>query len=262
MAFATVRGEEFFYEVRGSGPALVLVTGLAGTASYWDVNVEALAQHFTVIRYDHRGTGQSVRSEGVYSIEGLTEDLVGLLDVLGQERVMLVGHSTGGAIGQVLAAKYPERVSRMVLYGSWCTLGAQMALCMELRLKLLQAYGPALYHRASPIFLFPPRYVSENWAAIEPSLERAAAQSTAASILEARVKAVTGFDGKPYLARIGCPTLVLVARDDILTPLECSEELARGIPDAMLQVLSYGGHAASMCEPESFHKAVTTFLQY
>lgn len=262
MAFAMVRGEQFYYDVAGSGPALLLVTGLAGVASYWDPNVEALARHFTVIRYDHRGTGQSARTEGAYSIEGLTEDLVGLLDVIGEERVMLLGHSTGGAIGQVLAARYPERVSRMVLYGSWATLGAQMGLCMELRLKLLQAYGPALYHRASPVFLFPPRYVSENWPRIEPALERAAEQSTTASILEARVKAVTGFDGRRYLAQIGCPTLVLVARDDILTPLEASEELARGIPDAMLQVLPYGGHAASVCEPESFYKAVTTFLEY
>lgn len=262
MAFVTVRGEEFYYDVTGSGPALLLVTGLAGVASYWNPNVAALAEHFTVIRYDHRGTGQSVRSEGAYSIEGLTEDLVALLDALGQKQVMLVGHSTGGAIGQVLAAKYPERVSRMVLYGSWATLGAPMALCMELRLKLLQAYGPALYHRASPVFLFPPRYISEHWATIEPGLERAAAQSTTASILEARVKAVTSFDGRPYLARIACPTLVLVAKDDILTPLESSEELARGIADAMLQVLPYGGHAASFCEPEGFHKAVTTFLEY
>lgn len=262
MAFAAVKGENVYYEVQGRGPALLLVTGLAGVASYWNPNIAVLAEHFTVIRYDHRGTGQSPRSDGAYSIEGLTEDLVGLLDALGLDQVMLLGHSTGGAIGQVLAATFPGRVSRMVLYGSWATLGPQMALCMELRLKLLQAYGPALYHRASPVFLYPPRYVTENWKAIALALDEATAQSTTASILEARIKAVTGFDGRAYLPRIACPTLVLVAKDDILTPVECSEELACGIPDAMLQVLPQGGHAASVCEPESFHKAVRSFLEY
>jgi aminoacrylate hydrolase len=262
MPFASVRGEAFHYEISGSGPALLLVTGLAGVASYWDPNIGALAERYTVIRYDHRGTGRSVRSEGAYSIEQLTEDLVGLLDVIGQEQVMLLGHSTGGAIGQVLAARHAKRVSRMVLYGSWATLCAQMALCMELRLKLLRAYGPEGYHRASPIFLYPPRYVSENWPLIEEGLAQSVAQSTTATILEARVKAVTAFDSTAYLPDIACPTLVLVARDDILTPLESSEELAKGIGGAMLQVLPWGAHAASVCEPEGFHRAVRSFLDY
>ena len=262
MPFATVRGSDFHYEISGSGPALLLVTGLAGVASYWDANIETLSQRFTVIRYDHRGTGRSERTEGTYSVEALTDDMVGLLDELGQERVLLVGHSTGGAIGLVLAARHPERVERLVLYGTWATLSPQMALCMDIRLKLLQAYGPDAYHRASPVFLFPPRYVCENWAAMEESLSLAAANSTTASILEARLRAVTGFDGKPYLADISCPTLVLVAQDDILTPLVSSEELADRIPNAVLQVLPYGGHAVSLCEPESFNKAIISFLAY
>ncbi|MCB8879502.1 alpha/beta fold hydrolase [Acidisoma cellulosilytica] len=262
MPSVQVRGEEFHYEVSGSGPTLLLVTGLAGTASYWNPNIEALSQHYRVIRYDHRGTGASVRTEGAYSIEGLTEDLVGLLDALGEKRVLFLGHSTGGAIGQVLAARYPLMVERMVLYGSWATLCPQMALAMEMRLKLLKAYGPAMYHRASPVFLFPPRYLCEKWDEIEPALIRNAEQSTTASILEARVNAVTAFDGRAYLPEITCPTLVLVARDDNLTPLESAEELARGIEGAALQVLPYGAHAVSQCEPEIFNKAVMTFLAY
>lgn len=262
MPSVRVRDEEFHYEISGTGPALLLVTGLAGTASYWNPNVAALSRQYRVIRYDHRGTGDSVRTEGAYSIEGMTEDLVGLLDALGETSVLFVGHSTGGAIGQVLAARHPERVERMVLYGSWATLCPQMALAMEMRVKLLKAYGPAMYHRASPVFLFPPRYVCQHWEEIEPALARNAEYSTTATILEARARAVTAFDGRPYLPDIRCPTLVLVARDDNLTPLESSEELARGIHGAELQVLPYGGHAVSQCEPEGFNKAVTTFLAY
>jgi aminoacrylate hydrolase len=59
---------------------------------------------------------------------------------------------------------------------------------------------------------------------------------------------------------ISAPSLVLVARDDILTPLNASEELARGIPGATLQVLPYGAHAASVCEPDAFNHAVLSFL--
>ena len=128
MPFATVEGSEFYYDIAGRGPPLLLVTGLAGISSYWDPNVAELGAHFTVIRYDHRGTGRSERSEQDYSIEGLTEDLVGLMDQIGIERASFVGHSTGGAIAQVLAAKFPQRVDRIVLYGSWSSLCEQMRL--------------------------------------------------------------------------------------------------------------------------------------
>lgn len=262
MAFATVGGAQFYYDIVGSGPPLLLVTGLAGVASYWEPNLDELAAYFTVIRYDHRGTGQSVRSEQAYTIEGLTDDLVALMDVLGLARVSLVGHSTGGAIGQVLAAKHPERIDRMVQYGSWSTLCPQMRLCMQMRLDLLHGFGAGAYHRASPIFLFPPRYVCEQWETIENGFAGAIAQSTTPSILEARVAAVVNHNGRPYLSAIRAPTLVLVAKDDILTPVIASEELVRGIPGAVLQVLPYGAHAASVCDPTVFNGAVLDFLRY
>ncbi|ATN37236.1 hypothetical protein ACO34A_26070 (plasmid) [Rhizobium sp. ACO-34A] len=260
MPFATVDGSQFYYEITGNGPPLILVTGLAGVASYWDSNLSGLSKHFTVIRYDHRGTGRSVRSEGAYSIELLTQDLVGLMDKLGIASASLIGHSTGGAVGQVIAATHPDRIERMVLYGSWSTLCQQMRICMEMRLDLLNAYGVEAYHKASPLFLYPPRFVCEQWSTLARGIDLAIATTTSKSILAARAEAVIRHDGSPYLAGISAPTLVLVARDDILTPLNASEELARGIPGATLQVMPYGAHAASVCEPEAFNHAVLSFL--
>jgi aminoacrylate hydrolase len=262
MPFATIDGSEFYYEVIGNGPPLLLVTGLAGTASYWNPNIEGLSRHFTVIRYDHRGTGRSVRSEQAYSIELLADDLLGLMDALEVKSASLVGHSTGGAIGQVLAARHPERLESMVLYGSWATLCPQMMLCMETRRLLLEAYGPAAYHRASPIFLYPPRFVCDEWQRLESDMAAAIVNSTTPTILGARVEAVTSYQGLGYLPQISTPTLVLVAKDDVLTPPSASEELARNIPGATLQVLPYGGHAVSVCEPETFNETVLAFLRH
>ncbi|WP_430244218.1 alpha/beta fold hydrolase [Neorhizobium sp. DAR64861/K0K2] len=260
MPFATIGSDECYYEITGQGPPLLLVTGLAGVASYWDVNVEALSRHCTVIRYDHRGTGRSTRSEQAYSVELLTDDLIGLMDALGIEKASLLGHSTGGAIGQVFGARYPERLDRMVLYASWATLCPQMMLCFDLRRLVLQGHGKEGYHRASPIFLYPPRFVSDEWPKLEKDMAAAIAGSTTETILDARIEAVISFNGLSYLPKISAPTLVLVAKDDILTPPLCSEELARNIPGATLQVLSYGGHAVSVCEPETFNQAVLSFL--
>ncbi|WP_430246149.1 alpha/beta fold hydrolase [Neorhizobium sp. DAR64861/K0K2] len=260
MPFATIGGSDFYYDMEGDGPPLLLVTGLAGVASYWDPNVEGLSKHFTVIRYDHRGTGKSVRSEHAYSVELLAEDLIGLMDYLGVEKASLLGHSTGGAIGQVIAARNAERLDRMVLYASWATLCPQMMLCFDLRRMLLESHGKEGYHRASPVFLYPPRFVSNEWPRLEKDMAAAVAGSTTETILGARIEAVVDFDGLGYLPQISAPTLVLVAKDDILTPPLCSEELARNIPGATLQMLSYGGHAVSVCEPETFNRTVLSFL--
>lgn len=261
MPFATVGDSEFYYETIGNGPPLILVTGLAGVASYWEPNFAALAEHYTVTRYDHRGTGQSVRSEMDYSIELLADDLVGLMDALGIARASLVGHSTGAAIGQVIAAKFPDRLDQMVLYGGWSTLCPQMKLCFDLRLDLLESGGAAAYHKASPIFLYPPLFVCDEIARIESDLVKAVAHSTTPSILKARAHAVLNYDGTAYLPDIHLPTLVLVARDDILTPVSESEDLAEGIASAELQILDYGAHAASISAPQVFNQAVLAFLK-
>jgi aminoacrylate hydrolase len=261
MAIASVGGTEVFYEISGAGPPVILVSGLAGVASYWEPNIAELARHYTVLRYDHRGTGRSTRSEQAYSIELLADDLIGLMDALGIASASLVGHSTGGAIGQVIAARTPERIDKLVLYATWATLCPQMKLCMDLRQTVLRAEGPAAFHRASPLFLYPPRYVCEAWGQISKDLEINVSNSTTPSILDARIEAVTSFDGRPYLGSIAAPTLVLVAEDDILTPRLVSEELYEAIGGAELKVLSYGAHAVSYCEPSAFNGAVISFLK-
>ena len=103
----------------GEGEALFLIPGLGGSAAFWDEIAPALAQRFKVIVMDHRGAGRSERPEQSYSVELLARDAVDVLDHFQIARAHIVGHSTGGAIAQVLAIDYPDRVNRIVLSGSW-----------------------------------------------------------------------------------------------------------------------------------------------
>jgi aminoacrylate hydrolase len=136
-----------------------------------------------------------------------------------------------------------------------------MKLCFDLRLDLLESGGAAAYHKGSALFLYPPRFVCDEIARIEADLVKAVANSTTPSILKARAHAVLNYDGTAYLPKIALPTLVLVARDDILTPVSESEELAAGIANAELQILDYGAHAASVSDPQTFNAAVLAFLK-
>src|SRR5438094_536100 len=96
------------YEVAGDGPPLLLVPGLGGLGSFWQHQVAAFAGDFRVIVHDHRGCGRSSRSRIAYSVEQMADDVLQLMDALGIEAAHFVGHSTGGAIGQVIAQDRPE----------------------------------------------------------------------------------------------------------------------------------------------------------
>lgn len=256
MPFAALPDAEIHYEIIGQGPPLLLVSGLGGVASYWQPNIEALARHHTLVLYDHRGCGRSTRSEMAYSVELLADDLIKMMNVLALDRASLLGHSTGGAIGQVVAAIAPSRIDRLVLYASWAAMCPQMKQCMDLRQQALRLGGTTAYHRASPVFLYPPRYTCDHWTAIDAELTAAAEGTTSASILDARIDAIVGFDGTQYLPRITAPTAVVVAADDILTPPLASEVLVNGIKGAELRQLSYGAHAVSRVEPEVFNNTI------
>lgn len=244
----------------GTGEPVLLVSGLGGAASWWQPNLQAFAGRYQVVLHDHRGTGRSTAYEGAYSVEMLADDLLAVMDELGLRRAHLVGHSTGGAIGQVLAARAPDRVASLVLYASWAVLEPQMKACLELRRSVLRALGPEDYHRATPIFLYPPRHVRDHAPLIEQEIAAAIGASPPASILDARVTGILDFDGRPYLSKIRCPTLVLVAQDDILTPPYSSELLHEGIAQSRLSVLGYGAHGLSRTDPRNFEAAVLDFL--
>lgn len=260
MPIAHLPDTDIHYDVIGSGEPLLLVAGLGGSASYWSPNVEELARHYQVILHDHRGTGGSTRYEGAYSVEMMANDLLGLMDCLGVERAHLVGHSTGGAIGQVLAAIAPERIASLVLYATWMEPDAQMRRCLELRRDIAVRMGAEAYHRATPLFLYPPYFIMDNDAKLAAEIAASVAASTSASILKARTEGIMDFDGRERHAHIACPTLVLVTEDDVLTPLYCSEAIAARIKGAELLTLPRGGHAVSRVEPELFNRIVLDFL--
>jgi len=111
------------------------------------------------------------------------------------------------------------------------------------------------------LMLRPPQWISENDTLLEQEMNRQAAAPPPIGVLASRIDAIVRFDRRARLGEIRCPTLVVVAGDDALTPAFYSEELAAKIPGAKLAVLRTGGHFAPMLVPEEYNAAVGGFLR-
>lgn len=256
-------GGALAYTVRGEGPALVLISGLGGLASFWNAFAEVCAPYFKVVTYDHRGVGGSSPLEGATSIAAMREDLVGLLDHLDIASAAILGHSTGGAIAQSMALSHPRRVSRLVLSATFARPCAYMRRLFAGRIELLDQLGIDAYRRHAVTLLNAPYWLDANDAVVEAELEAAAARSkpTDAAVVRERMLAVLGHDAQDRLAQIAAPTRVVVAADDIVTPAYLSQRLADAIPQAELRLLPRGGHYAMRAEPALYREAVLDFLR-
>jgi aminoacrylate hydrolase len=253
-------GAELYYETHGSGPPLLLVPGLGGDSRWWLPNVPELARHFTVILHDHRGTARSALSRIAYSVEQMADDALQLIDGLGFDKVHWCGHSTGGAMGQVLAIDHGERIDRLVLSATWARTDAFFRRLFEVRAQILKELGPVAYVKSSALVLNMPPWVRDHDADLAAAEAKADEAIPVPEIALARIAAIVAHDRRDQLQRVRAPTLAICARDDMVTPLYFTDELVRLIPDARAYVLPDGGHFFPNVHGEEFRRVVTAFL--
>ncbi len=261
MQTVRANGIDQAYDWHGAAPGtpVVLVAGMGGASSYWEPQLAAIPARYRTLVYDQRGCGKTTRV-AVQSIVQLADDFVALLDALAIERVHLVGHSTGGAIGQVVGARHPERVASLVLYASIHRSDAYRRRVWGLRKRILEQLGAEFYAQTTSLFFYPPEFINANDAALCQAEARTAAELSSAEIMASRIAAILDFDIGGELARVRAPTLVICAEDDILTPAYFSKQIAAGIANAELALFRRGGHALSRFSPDKFNARVLAFL--
>ena len=239
-------------EIEGSGPPLIFITGLGGRADYWQAQVKHLATSFTCVAYDHPGIGDSPRAPTPYSIAGWAQDVLSLAEALDFSRFALVGHSTGGAVAQHLAAHMPERVSALCLSGTWACADTRFKTVFALRHRLLSEGDSRAYAVLGSI-LTKPLVWPEAAAA-------AGGAETDASVTLARIDALLAHDSRDYLQKIVAPTLICSAIDDLLVPVNHSHQLDGAIAHAQLKLFDRGGHHFPQTDSEGFNTVLYEFL--
>jgi len=238
----------------------MMVAGLGGVATYWTPQSQSFSQDYRVILHDQRGTGRSSQTF-VNSVEQMADDALAVMDAAGVERTLYLGHSTGGAIGVALALKHPDRIAGLIINASTTHGDAYRHKLLGLRKTLLEMDRLDAYASYTTLLLYPHWYINQHYESLLADEARAAQSMGNAQAQASRLDAILNFDPREQLNQLNVPTLVLCARDDILTPLYFSQEYAELIPNAKFVILETGGHAASRTVTAQYDQIVRSFFE-
>lgn len=240
------------------GPTVVLSGSLGTNLRMWDQQVKPLvAAGFRVVRYDHRGHGDSPVPDGPYSIAELAGDALDLLVRLGAGRVHWVGLSLGGMVGMWLARHVPDRIGQLVLCCTSARLGPPQMWAE--RAELVRAKGITAVAEASV-----GRWVTPEFVRAEPARADWLHQmvlDTPAEGYASCCQAIQHMDQLADLPSITAPTLVIGgAQDPATPPAEHGQRIADGIPGARIEVLSPGAHLVNIEQPDRVSELVLKWL--
>ncbi|MEZ5763272.1 MAG: alpha/beta fold hydrolase [Xanthobacteraceae bacterium] len=243
-------GVDIYYEVHGSGPALILTHGYSATSQMWKGQIEPLAKNHTLILWDMRGHGQSdyPADQSAYSEELTVGDIDALLDKVGAKTAIVGGLSLGGYMSLAYYNKHPERVRALLIIDTGPGFKKDDAR---------EGWNQTARTRADTL-------EKDGLATLKTgSAERAyAVHRDALGLAKAARGMLTQRDATVIesLPNIKVPSLVVVGSKD--TPfIAASDYMAAKIPGAQKVVIDDAGHASNIDQPKAFNDALVAYLE-
>lgn len=241
-------------------PVVVFIHGFPFNKSMWTPQVEALKATFRVITYDVRGHGNTDARTTEFSIDLFVKDLLGLLDVLQLDKVVLCGLSMGGYIALKAIEKHPERFSALILSDTQCIADTPEAKAKRMAaIEKIKESGVEKYTEESLPNFFAAESLHSKPAEVAKVKEMMLA--TSASVLTNTLHALANRQETcSKLATIAVPTLILVGKEDKITPPDAARFMEGKIPNAKLVIIEKAGHLANLENPDQFNNQLTAFL--
>lgn len=244
------------YRRRGTGFPLVLLHGFLGGADMWDNQLEQFSSRFDVIVPELAGYGDNAAQPSLNSIDGHARQVLDFLSALDIDRFHLIGHSMGGMVAQQIAALAPERVNRLVCYGT----GPVGVLpdrfeSLDTSRQRVRSDGLAATAKRIAATWFKDGENGQGFDTCVRLGERVTVETAIAGL-----DAMETWDGRAALENIQQRTLVLWGDCDRSYGWAQPEALWRGIKNSQLCVLPGCGHNAHLEQPEIFNAIIGTFL--
>jgi len=227
--------------------------------------VPFLAEQFRVITFDNRGVGQSDKPAGPYTAQMLATDTVGLLDALGVDKAMIMGHSMGGFVAQALALDFPQRVDKLILCSTNFGGSHHVPVTPE-AMKVLTdvSSDPLTRFKNGLIVSTAPGWVEKNPETIQEWIEWRVSNPIEPGPYQAQLAIglallddAAAFEER--LFQINIPTLILFGAYDKVVPPENASLLAEKIANSQIVILPDAGHFFPIEVPETASETVTDF---
>lgn len=258
------------YAVTGKGPPLVKAGNWLSHLEYdwaspvWSHFFQRLSQSRTLIRYDARGNGMSDWDVPKLTFDAWVDDLAAVVDAAGIERFPLLGISQGCAVAVAYAARHPERVSHLVLYGGRA-LGAKWRSPEERQQReAMTTLVRTGWGMDNPAFrqMFTALFIPDADADVMKSFNELQRNTTSPEYAARFLEVTASLDVTGLLAEVKAPTLVLHTRGDAINPLAAGRQLADGIRGARFVALPGRNHLFLEHEPaaDRFFEEIELFL--
>jgi len=242
-------------------PVIIFIHGFPFNKTMWQQQVEALKGSYRTIAYDIRGHGNTESGNENFTIDLFADDLVNLMDELKLNKAILCGLSMGGYIALNAVEKYPERFDGLILSDTQCT--ADTPEGKEKRMLTIQSIkesGVEKYAEDSIQHFFLPASLNikqKAVAAVKQMIINTSQQTLCNTLLALANRKETC----TYLAEIDIPVLIMVGKDDKITPPPKALFMHEKIHDSLMHVLNHTGHLANIENQYEFNYQLRAFLE-
>ena len=240
---------------------MIFIHGFPLNKEMWNGQVEELMENYRVIAYDIRGHGNSDAGDGNFSVEIFVNDLLSLMDALKIDKTTLCGFSMGGYIALNAIENYPGRFNALLLCDTNCTGDKPEA--KEKRMKAIESIkekGLELYAEESLKKLFAPISFSkhkEEIAIVKEMILKTSKQSLYKTLNALAERSETC----SKLNQIKVPVLIMVGKEDEITPPEVSLSMHKKIKNSSIHIIDRAGHMSNMENPGQFNEHLMNFLK-
>ena len=241
------------------GPVLMMAHAMGTSHRIWDPQVPALAERYCILRYDWRGHGDTDAPEGPYTLRQFEDDAVGLMDALELPQVNWIGISTGGMIGQGLGINHADRISSLTLCNTTSQSSPWYRGWVAERQEVVRRDGMIPVWDMTDRLWFTDAFVDA--ASAEYHAVRDVFVATKVSGYLGGTSAVVDLAYRDDLHRIQCPTRIIAAGVDPVTPVDHSETIRDRIADARMTVIEGQRHFSNVEVPEQFNRVLVAGLE-
>lgn len=254
--YVDVEGVKVYYQAEGSGSAVILIHGNGLSRGQWKFNVGSLSRYYKVYVPDLPGFGLSDKPDVEYGLEYYVHFLGSFMDALNLTKTALVGSSFGGAIAAVFAARYPDRVTGIVLSDPTGLVPDSLSRNKELYNTFL-----SLMTRSRRLYCRPMFYDSSAMKALEGTQLVTDSKESRDAFMK-NCKAILRYDPGyvKTLMAIAAPTLIIWGEDDLLLPSYDAEKYKELIHNSRVIIIDHCGHIPNVEKHGEFNGAVLNFL--